>query len=570
MLALKKRKGKSDDLDFDGFNFDDQDLAADLDEVEDLSAIGGPVGGGGAADEIMDKLSEIETKMSRLDSSVHRLNNEMESMRGEMGDTEENIKKLLSVYEVVSKKFNPFIDVEGGSGGPGAEAFAGDEGGFSGDADFPFDLDGGGDSSLPFELEGGGDGDSFMDDFFGGDDDELGGIDTDLEIGEPGEGDGLEGLEEGDLGEPGEAPLDGDDPVEGTSEDQPAAAGSAMAGPGAQSSGIPDVIAKQFPGIDLMAGLREAAAVPVAKKPAPQPTKPTRSENMTMPPARRAHDSRNDEMDSHRRYRDEDEYEGRMRSRRHDDRRRRDHGYHDDRDMDWERMERQRFEDDIRRRRMERDSRRRDYDFDRRYEDDYHHDDSPRSRFPRDDFDRRPAYKDHDHVMTYDEYEQRRRNWERDSMERLDKRGRRRKALSQPILTHVRPDYTTTVLVLRWIEFMFERVKRDKISLLLDYYKDCGWISDEVKAQVMSYARGEIQDVTSYEPEEDLLALDKEGDFPQDYKKVEDWRLSAEDHLKSLLFIEKIAGRVVNKDSLNSLEQEISKFKRNLEGYHGV
>jgi flagellar protein FlaD len=54
------------------------------------------------------------------------------------------------------------------------------------------------------------------------------------------------------------------------------------------------------------------------------------------------------------------------------------------------------------------------------------------------------------------------------------------------------------------------------------------------------------------------------------YKKVEDWRLSADDHLKSLLFVQKIAGLEVDKDRLNSLEQNISKFKESLEGFHGV
>ena len=60
----------------------------------------------------------------------------------------------------------------------------------------------------------------------------------------------------------------------------------------------------------------------------------------------------------------------------------------------------------------------------------------------------------------------------------------------KPILDHVKKDYLTTVLVMRWIEFLFERVKRDKITLVLDYYKEIGWITEEVKTQVMAYARG--------------------------------------------------------------------------------
>jgi flagellar protein FlaD len=140
----------------------------------------------------------------------------------------------------------------------------------------------------------------------------------------------------------------------------------------------------------------------------------------------------------------------------------------------------------------------------------------------------------------------------------------------KPILSNIKMDYSTTVLVMRWIEFMFERVKRDRISLLLDYYKDVGWISDDIKSQVMGYARGEIQDVLAYEEEDITTEPFQTNTVPVDYKKVNDWRLSAEDHLKSLLFIMKIAGKEVNKDHLNSLEQEISSFKRSLEAFHGV
>ncbi len=145
-----------------------------------------------------------------------------------------------------------------------------------------------------------------------------------------------------------------------------------------------------------------------------------------------------------------------------------------------------------------------------------------------------------------------------------------------PILKSIKKDYYTIVLLMRWIEFLFERVKRDKITLLLDYYVDIGWISREVKSEIMAYARGEVQDVTKYFPEEEIEAEIEtpagtiKAPKPRIYKKVEDWRLSAEDHLKSLLFIMKIAGIEINKDKLNSLEQEIEKFKKSLWEYHGV
>lgn len=144
----------------------------------------------------------------------------------------------------------------------------------------------------------------------------------------------------------------------------------------------------------------------------------------------------------------------------------------------------------------------------------------------------------------------------------------------KPMLAYIPHDYLSLVLVMRWIEFLFERVTRDKISLVLDYYVDVGWISDDVKSEIMSYARGEMQDVTKYmaseENREDVFREMPQTPPAAPYKKVEDWRMSADDHLKSLLFVQKIAGFEVDKDRLNSLEQNISKFKESLEGFHGV
>lgn len=141
-----------------------------------------------------------------------------------------------------------------------------------------------------------------------------------------------------------------------------------------------------------------------------------------------------------------------------------------------------------------------------------------------------------------------------------------------PILTHINHDYLTLVLLMRWIEFLFERLTRDRITLVLDYYVDIGWISENVKSDIMTYARGEMQDVTKYMAHEEEAEEPLQGEVSPvaRYKRIEDWRLSTDDHLKSLLFIMKMANIEVDKDKLNSLEQTIQKFKENLEGFHGV
>ena len=160
-------------------------------------------------------------------------------------------------------------------------------------------------------------------------------------------------------------------------------------------------------------------------------------------------------------------------------------------------------------------------------------------------------------------------------MKFIEGKGRQgyRDSSRKPILEALPKDYLSVVLVMRWIEFLMERVVRDKISLVLDYYKDIGWISEDVKSTVMSYARGENQDVTRMDMNVGDFEEENPIPFPSqitEFRRVDDWRLTAEDHLKSLLFVQMIAGIPVDKDRLSSLEQVITKIKRSLEGFHNV
>jgi len=122
----------------------------------------------------------------------------------------------------------------------------------------------------------------------------------------------------------------------------------------------------------------------------------------------------------------------------------------------------------------------------------------------------------------------------------------------EPILKGTAHDYFTNVLMIRWIEFLLEKVQRTRLPVLLDFYRDVGWISEDVKNFILSYARGAASEVTEID------------------EVTDGWKMTAEDHLKSLLFIEKISGKKINKDLLNSLEMEINTFKTSLEGFHQV
>lgn len=114
-------------------------------------------------------------------------------------------------------------------------------------------------------------------------------------------------------------------------------------------------------------------------------------------------------------------------------------------------------------------------------------------------------------------------------------------------LESIKGDPTSVVVLLNWIEFLMERVGRNNLMDALDYYMDIGWISEDVMSEIMAYARG--------------------IDY---YVEKPTWRLLPEDHTKSLLFIERLSGRKIDRNMLSSIDREMAKVKHGLEELYGI
>ncbi|MCL7410603.1 MAG: flagella protein [Methanosarcinaceae archaeon] len=114
-------------------------------------------------------------------------------------------------------------------------------------------------------------------------------------------------------------------------------------------------------------------------------------------------------------------------------------------------------------------------------------------------------------------------------------------------LDSIKRDPMSVVVLLNWIEFLMERVGRNNLMDALDYYVDIEWISENVRSEIMAYARG--------------------IDY---YVEKPTWRLLPEDHTKSLLFIERLCGRKIDKNMLSTIDREMSKVKHGLEELYGI
>ena len=111
-------------------------------------------------------------------------------------------------------------------------------------------------------------------------------------------------------------------------------------------------------------------------------------------------------------------------------------------------------------------------------------------------------------------------------------------------LTYLEKNSSTMKLCMEWIEFLMELVGRNNLPDILSYYEELGWISDDIRLEVMRYAEG--------------------IDY---YIEKPDWKLNPDEHVKSIWFIEKLAGVKVDKNRLSIIDRDIERVKKGTEIY---
>lgn len=112
-------------------------------------------------------------------------------------------------------------------------------------------------------------------------------------------------------------------------------------------------------------------------------------------------------------------------------------------------------------------------------------------------------------------------------------------------LTHIMKNSTSIKLCMEWLEFLMELVGRNNLPDILSYYEELGWITEEVRMELMRYAEG--------------------IDF---YMEKPDWKLTPDDHVKSIWFIENLAGIKVDKNKLSVIDRDIDKVRKSAEIYN--
>ena len=114
-------------------------------------------------------------------------------------------------------------------------------------------------------------------------------------------------------------------------------------------------------------------------------------------------------------------------------------------------------------------------------------------------------------------------------------------------LVQIPSDPESIVVTMKWLQYLVDKTGKSNLPDTLGYYVDIGWISEDVRLDLINYSKG----ITEEPAQTDTRP-------PQ---------LPTKDHLQSLLFIQKLKGLQLDDRFLNKIERDMEKIVKSLEGY---
>jgi len=146
-------------------------------------------------------------------------------------------------------------------------------------------------------------------------------------------------------------------------------------------------------------------------------------------------------------------------------------------------------------------------------------------------------------------------------------------------LEYMGVDFRTNLVVMRWLTFLLEKVRREALPDLFGYYERIGWISERVKTMLVQMSEGarpsdrlpQEEIVIDQDVEDHSLLLSKEPvGGPRRPPEETGWQLTPEDHIKSWAFLMEIKGEPVDKNLWCDLETRIDSFEFSVEEYYRI
>jgi flagellar protein FlaD len=116
----------------------------------------------------------------------------------------------------------------------------------------------------------------------------------------------------------------------------------------------------------------------------------------------------------------------------------------------------------------------------------------------------------------------------------------------EPLL-EISNDPESVVVLMKWLQYLVDKLGKNNLPNILGYYVDVDWISDDVRLDLIKYSKG----ITDAE----------EG------TKKGTTNLSTKDHIQSLLFIQKLKGQQLDERFIWKIDREMEKMAKSIEDY---
>lgn len=114
-------------------------------------------------------------------------------------------------------------------------------------------------------------------------------------------------------------------------------------------------------------------------------------------------------------------------------------------------------------------------------------------------------------------------------------------------LEQIPNDPESIVVIMKWLQYLVDKTGKNNLPDILGYYVDIGWISDNVRLDLIGYSKGLIEDLTPPNTRSSYLPT--------------------RDHLQSLLFIQKLKGIQLDDRFIGKIERDLEKMAKSLEDY---
>ncbi|MFO8077546.1 MAG: FlaD/FlaE family flagellar protein [Thermoplasmatota archaeon] len=104
------------------------------------------------------------------------------------------------------------------------------------------------------------------------------------------------------------------------------------------------------------------------------------------------------------------------------------------------------------------------------------------------------------------------------------------------------------VVLMKWLQYLSDKLGQQYLSDILDYYVSINWITEDVRLDLMKYAKG--------------ITFTVDTDSKNHHQPV----FTIDDHLQSFMFIQKLRGSAVHDDFLLKINTKLEKMGKEING----